>query len=86
MNCRVGPRQLIDIGLNNYKNEANLVLKMAVSIAKVQGEAKIGLMKFWEVENGGYELREPAIHYNSDFDPKNTILSQENTYLWIESI
>ncbi len=37
-------------------------------------------MKFWEVEYGGYELRELAIPYNSDFDSKNAILSQDNTY------
>jgi hypothetical protein len=38
------------------------------------------------VENGGYELREAAIPYNSDFDPKYAILSQENSYLSNESI
>ena len=38
------------------------------------------------VKNGGYELREPAIPYNSDFDPKNTTLSQENPFFWNESI
>ncbi len=37
LNCRVGPRQLIDIELEYCKYEANLVLKMAVSITRVQG-------------------------------------------------
>ena len=34
---RVGPRLLIDIELEHCKNEADLVLKMAVLIIKVQG-------------------------------------------------
>ncbi len=42
----VGPRQLMEIELEYCKNEANLVLEMAVSITKVQGYAKVGLMKF----------------------------------------
>ncbi len=43
-------------------------------------------MKFWEVENGGNEIRDIAIPYNSDFDPKNAILIEDNTYFWNESI
>ena len=37
---------------------------------------------------GRYELREPAVAdaYNRDFDPKNAILSHENTYIWNDSI
>jgi hypothetical protein len=38
------------------------------------------------VENGGYELRESAIPYNSGFDPENATLSKENTCFWNESI
>ena len=41
---------MIDIELEYCKNEANLVLKIAVSITKVQGQVKIELMKFWEAE------------------------------------
>jgi hypothetical protein len=37
------------------------------------------------VENGGYELREPGIPYNNDFDPENGALSNENINYWIES-
>jgi len=37
-------------------------------------------------EKGGYELRETTTPYSSDFDTKNATLSQENTYVWNESI
>jgi len=36
------------------------------------------------VENSAYELREPGIPYNSDFDPENGALSNENIYDWNE--
>ena len=32
--------------------------------------------------NGTYELREPALSYTAHFDPKNGVLSLENTYFW----
>ncbi len=37
------------------------------------------------VKNGGYELREPGIPYNRDFDLENGALSNENTNNWNES-
>ena len=37
------------------------------------------------VEDGGYELREPAISYNSDFDPENGALSNEIICYWNKS-
>ena len=38
------------------------------------------------MEIGGYELREPGIPYNSDFDPENRALSEENTHFGDESV
>ena len=37
-------------------------------------------------ESGGsYHLREKQIPYNSDFTPKNSGLSAENTYFWMDN-
>ena len=37
-------------------------------------------------DNGRYELREPKAAYKTDFDPKNSVLSFENTYFWNDSL
>ena len=35
--------------------------------------------------NGSYELRDPEISYNGNFDPENGDLRQENTFFWDKS-
>ena len=36
-------------------------------------------------DNGSYELREPQVSYQANFDPENGDLSQENAFYWDES-
>ena len=33
-------------------------------------------------EEGGFQLREPAVSYSADFGPQNDVLRLENTYYW----
>jgi REP element-mobilizing transposase RayT len=37
-------------------------------------------------DNGSYELREPEVSYEANFDPENGGLRQENAFYWDESI
>ncbi len=46
---------------------------------------KLGVsVKSWKIQekNGVYQLREPESSYNTDFNTKNKVLRENNTYFW----